>query len=105
MTGQGPTNSPGKWTRTHLKPGRKFVHIQPGQKVYQPQAKVGSHQLPAKVVNQPLQAEAEHQPPQEVLLTHPQADEERVMAPGLTGTRWPCENPEVESLSPRGLPT
>ena len=70
-----------------------------------PLTRVGSHRLPAKAVNQPLQVEAEHQPPQEVLLTHPQADEERVMAPGLTGTRWPCENPEVESLSPRGLPT
>ena len=70
-----------------------------------PQARVGSHRLPAKAVGRPQRAEVQHPPPQEVLPTSPQAEGEQAMAPGPTGIRWPCENPEAGSLSPRGLPS
>ena len=69
-----------------------------------PQARVGSHPLPTRAVNQPPQVEVGYQPPWEVLLTLPQGGEERVIVPGLTGTRWSCAEPGVESLSPKDLP-
>ena len=66
-----------------------------------PPARVGSHPLLARAVNRPPQAEVGYQRPWEVLLTLPQGGEERVIVPGLTGTRWLCTEPGVESLSPR----
>ena len=39
-----------------------------------------------------------------VLSTFPQVGEERVIVPGLTGTKWSCVKHRVESLSPQGLP-
>ena len=50
-------------------------------------ARVGSHPLPARAVNRPPQAEVGYQQPQEVLLTLSQVGEERVIVPGLTGTK------------------
>ena len=52
-----------------------------------PQARVGSHPFPARAVNQPPQVEVGYQPPLEVLSTLPQVGEERVIVPGLTGTK------------------
>ena len=52
-----------------------------------PPARVGSHPLPTRAVNQPPQVEVGYQPPQEVLSTLPQVGEERVIVPGLTGTK------------------
>ena len=69
-----------------------------------PPARVESHPLPARAVNRPPQAEMGYQQPREVLSTLPQVGEERVIVPGLTGTRWSCKEPGVESLSPKGLP-
>ena len=90
----------------HPHPAREEVRPHPARaEGLPPQARVGGHRLPAKVVGQPLRAEVQHPPLQEVLPTSPQAEGEQAIAPGLTGTRWPCENLEAESLSPRGLPT
>ena len=47
-----------------------------------PPARVGSHPLPARA-----QVEVGYQPPREVLSTLPQVGEERVIVPGLTGTK------------------
>ena len=69
-----------------------------------PPARVGSHPLPARAVNRPPQAEVGYQPPREVLSTLPQVGEEWVLVPGPTGTKWPCTEPRVGSLSPQGLP-
>ena len=69
-----------------------------------PPARVGSHPLLARAVNWPPQVEVGYQPPREVLLTLPQGGEERVIVPGLTGTRWSCTELGMESLSPKGLP-
>ena len=52
-----------------------------------PPARVGSHPLPTRAVNWPPPVEVGYQPPQEVLLTLPQVGEERVIVPGLTGTK------------------
>ena len=52
-----------------------------------PPARVGSHPLPARAANWPPQVEVGYQPPWEVLSTLPQGGEERVIVPGLTGTK------------------
>ena len=52
-----------------------------------PPARVGSHPLPARAVNRPPQVEVGYQPPREVLSTLLQVGEERVIVPGLTGTK------------------
>ena len=69
-----------------------------------PQVHVERHPLPTRAVNQPPQAEVRNQPPQEALSTHPRGGKEWAMVPGLTGTKGPCAEPRVESLSPKGLP-
>ena len=69
-----------------------------------PPARVESHPLPAQAVNWPPQVEVGYQQTREVLSTLPQVGEEGVIVPGLTGTRWSCMEPGVESLSPKGLP-
>ena len=69
-----------------------------------PPARLGNHPLPTRAVNRPPQAEVGYQLPWEVLSTLLQGGEERVIVPGLTGTRWSCAEPGVESLSHKGLP-
>ena len=68
-----------------------------------PPARVGSHPPLARAVNGPLQAEG-NQPPWEALSTLPRGGEEQVIVPGPTGTKRPCAEPRVESLSLKGLP-
>ena len=81
---------------SHPPPARAESQLSP--------ARVESHPLPARAVNQPPQAEVGYQQPREVLLTLPQVGEERVIVPGLTGTKWSCAELGMESLSPKGLP-
>ena len=69
-----------------------------------PPARAESLLLPAKAINQPPQVEAGYQQPWEVPSALPQVGEERVIVPGLTGTKWSCAKLGVESLSPKGLP-
>ena len=69
-----------------------------------PPARVGSHPSLARAVNWPPQAEVGNQLPREALSTLPWGGEERAIVPGLTGTKWPCAELRVESLSPKGLP-
>ena len=52
-----------------------------------PPARVESHPPLARAVNQPPQVEVGNQPPQEALSTLPRGGEERVIVPGLTGTK------------------
>ena len=69
-----------------------------------PPARVESLLPLARAVDRPPQVEVGYQQPQEVLSTLPQVVGEQVIVPGLTGTKWSCVKPEVESLSPKGLP-
>ena len=69
-----------------------------------PQVQMERHPPPVRAVNRPPQAEVRNQPPWEALSTHPQRGKERVMVPGLTGTKGPSTEPKVEPLSPKGLP-
>ena len=78
-----------------------------------PRTRVDSHPSPARAesllplaraVDRPPQAEVGYQRPREVLSTLPQVGEERVIVPGLTGMKWSCAKPRVESPSPKGLP-
>ena len=70
----------------------------------QPPARMESLLPPAKATNQPPQAEVGHQQLREVPLALPQVGEERVIVPGLTGTKWSCVKLVIGSLSPKGLP-
>ena len=69
-----------------------------------PPARMESLLPPTKATNQPPQAEVGHQQPREVPLALPQVGEERVIVPGLTGTKWSCAKLVIESPSPKGLP-
>ena len=64
----------------------------------------GKSTAPAKATNQPPQAGVGHQQPREVPSALSQVGEERVIVPGLTGTKWSCAKLVIESLSPKGLP-
>ena len=76
---------------------REGVHLPPAKAEGPlPQVGVRGHQPPTKV---------QHLPPQELPLTSPLAVWEQATATGPAGIRLPCESPEVESLSPRGLPS
>ena len=78
----------------------------PQTRVYSrpPPARMESLLPPAKATNQPPQVEVGHQQPQEVPLALPQVEEELVIVPGLTGTKWSCAKLVIESLSSKGLP-
>ena len=90
---------------SHPPPARAESLLSPARaESLPPPSRVESHPLPTRAVNRPPQAEVGYQQPREVLLTLPQVGEERVIVPGLTGTRWSCTEPGVESLSPKGLP-
>ena len=69
-----------------------------------PPARTESLLPPAKATNQPPQAEVGHQQPREVPSALPLVGEERVIVPGLTGTKWSCAKLVIESPSPKGLP-
>ena len=66
-SGEGPTSSQGGKSTTPNQGGKSST--------------------PCQSVNWPLQVEVGHQPPWEVLSTLPQVEEERVIVPGLTGTK------------------
>ena len=69
-----------------------------------PQVQVERHPPPARAANRPPQAKVRNQPPREALSTCPWGAKEWAMVPGPTGTKGPCAEPRVESLSPKGLP-
>ena len=69
-----------------------------------PRARVERHPPPARAVNWPPQAEVTSQLPQGAQLTHPWRGKERVMVPGMIGTKGPSGGLKVERLSPKGLP-
>ena len=52
-----------------------------------PPARVGSHPPLTRAVNWPPQVELGNQPPWEALSTLPWGGEERVIVPGMTGTK------------------
>ena len=91
----GPNQPPVEADRD---PPRTRVHSRP------PPARVESLLPLAKTTNQPPQVEVGHQQPREVPSALPQVGEERVIVPGLTGTKWSCAKLVIESLSSKGLP-
>ena len=89
-----------------LPPPARVESLLPPARVgsHPPQVQVERHPPPARAVNWPPQVEVRNQLPQEALSTHPQGGKEQAMVPGPTGTKGPCTELRVESLSPKGLP-